>query len=162
MAEQVPESDTVYDLLNLAPDSKYLPKAIEIVNGPRKASYGPPELCMKRSVDAMNNLLDAALSPPDLALAMICVKMARQFNSHDPDNYVDICGYALLYKQVKEYWNDPEPTAEELLVQELCAIEHELSAMKEDYKALCDTLNDKENELIRLRAQVRRLTSCAE
>lgn len=66
----------------------------------RQNRYGDPRECFG-DITRMWNLMgfrvrDSLLTPADVALAMIALKMCRQQASSSQDNWVDIAGYATL------------------------------------------------------------------
>lgn len=69
--------------------------ANEIVNGARQNTYGNPEDCFKIIGDMWGGYLGIDVSPTDVAMLMILLKIARSKNSQKyADNYIDIAGYA--------------------------------------------------------------------
>lgn len=81
-------------------------EAHALINGPRRGAYGPVEESFQRIAAMANVMLEERLSAPltagDVAKFMLCVKMARERQSHSRDNCVDICGYADLLNQLAE------------------------------------------------------------
>lgn len=74
-----------------------LTKAGEIISGERNARYGKPEDSHARIAAFWSVYLDRKISPRDVALMMVLMKVARsQHDENYTDNYVDICGYAAL------------------------------------------------------------------
>lgn len=66
----------------------------------RQGSYGDPRECFG-DITRMWNLMgfrvkDRLLTPSDVALAMITLKICRQLAASSHDNWVDIAGYATL------------------------------------------------------------------
>lgn len=79
----------------LKPREECLRIACEIVNGARAGQYGQPEDNFQRIADYWGDYLDSYLTPEDVANMMILLKIARTTDgSGNPDNYVDIAGYA--------------------------------------------------------------------
>ena len=53
---------------------------------------------------------EAKLLPQDVALAMTCVKLSREWNNHSRDNLIDIAGYACTVEMIHD--RDPIPDEE--------------------------------------------------
>ena len=78
-----------------------LERALDIVQGGR-STHGAPERALETIADLWNSYLDDDLTPVDVAVMMILLKIARL--SHDTgniDNYVDIAGYAAIAAEVR-------------------------------------------------------------
>jgi|TARA_R110000744_G_scaffold226682_1_gene345057 hypothetical protein len=75
-----------------------LATAGELINGSRAKDYGDAYLNHMRIADFWNNYLDhdIKMSPTDVAVMMMLVKIARLMNEYKEDSFVDICGYAAL------------------------------------------------------------------
>ena len=75
-----------------------LAKAGELINGDRKEDYGDAYLNHMRIAEFWNNYLDheIKMTPTDVAIMMMLVKIARCIHSYKDDSFVDICGYAAL------------------------------------------------------------------
>ena len=77
-----------------------LDEASRITGGARHQDYGHPTEDFARTALIWNGILagklrdDAAITPMDVPLCMIAVKLARQAHRHKRDNLVDIAGYA--------------------------------------------------------------------
>ena len=72
-----------------------LEKAQKIVTGARQSTYGNPEDCFKIIGDMWSGYLGIDVTPSDVAMLMILLKIARAKNSKSyADNYIDIAGYA--------------------------------------------------------------------
>jgi hypothetical protein len=72
--------------------------ASELINGDRAKDYGDAYLNHMRIAEFWNNYLDheIKLTPTDVAIMMMLVKIARCIHSYKDDSFVDICGYAAL------------------------------------------------------------------
>lgn len=69
--------------------------ANEVVNGARQETYGNPEDCFATIAGLWGSYLGKDISPSDVAMLMILLKVARSRGRKDyADNYVDIAGYA--------------------------------------------------------------------
>lgn len=79
-----------------------LETANEIINGPRRDSYGPVEESFKKIATVWSYILKTEVSPLQVAQCMIGLKLLRESNKHGIDNLVDICGYAALAEKVQD------------------------------------------------------------
>lgn len=89
-------------------DSKQsvLVEAENLINGDRAASYGPPEVNFLRWRDMCRSTGRANLAQitsEDLAVVMICLKIARDTNSAKRDNLVDGAAYFELWNRVRNF-----------------------------------------------------------
>lgn len=75
-------------------------EAEEIINGPRRDSYGPVEESFQRVAAVWSAVLKTTITPHQVALCMIGLKLCREANKPARDNLVDICGYAGLAEKV--------------------------------------------------------------
>ncbi len=73
-----------------------LEEAQEIISGPRRESYGSVEASFTRIANLWTPIVGIRVTPQQVALCMIQLKVAREANSHSRDNLVDISGYAAL------------------------------------------------------------------
>ena len=85
-------------------------EAYRLVNGERGETYSHPAIDFSRTASMvsgmLNHKLKEPLTPQDIALLMVCVKLSRLVNSPDHrDSAVDIAGYIECYWMVKE-WMD--------------------------------------------------------
>jgi len=73
-------------------------KATELINGDRKDDYGDAYLNHMRIAEFWNNYLETEtkITPTDVAMMMLLVKVARLMHTYKEDSFVDICGYAAL------------------------------------------------------------------
>lgn len=71
-----------------------LAEALQIVNGARMSAYGPPEDCFRETADAWSLITKNKITPRQVALMMILLKVVRDRNEPKRDNLVDIAGYA--------------------------------------------------------------------
>lgn len=75
--------------------SECLDKAKEIINGARQENYGSPESNFATIASYWSKYLCHTITPTDVALMMVLMKVARLQNKPDhEDSWVDICGYA--------------------------------------------------------------------
>lgn len=77
-----------------------LDEAFDKVYGPRGADYGPPEKDFAKTAAMWTAMLtrklrpEETVTPTDVGLMMICVKLSRLENQLKRDSLVDIAGYA--------------------------------------------------------------------
>lgn len=75
-----------------------LQEAERIVNGPRASDYGDARENHQRIADIWSALLRVKVTPEQVAMCMIGVKLARLANTPDHrDSWVDIAGYVGVY-----------------------------------------------------------------
>lgn len=88
------------------PAASVLLEAEQLVHGPRQAAYGHPKDDFSRTAALASILLakklNMALTPEDVALFMVCVKLSREVNKHKRDNLVDLCGYVETLAMLRE------------------------------------------------------------
>ena len=77
-------------------------EAQEIITGARRQSYGSVEESFKNSALIWSGILGIEITPQQISLCMIGLKLQRESNSHKRDNLVDIIGYTLLSEQLNE------------------------------------------------------------
>lgn len=75
-------------------------EAEEIINGPRRESYGPVDESFKRIAQIWSGVLGETITPRQVCLCMIGLKIQREANKHQRDNLVDILGYAGLAEKL--------------------------------------------------------------
>lgn len=74
--------------------------AERLITGDRNRSYGEPTQNFQDIADLWNTQFRHLLkegsrfSPADIAAAMVAVKLVRRIASSDPDNWIDMAGYA--------------------------------------------------------------------
>ena len=69
--------------------------ALTAVTGPRQRDYAHPKINFQRIANLWSIILDVDITPEQVALCMIQVKVAREMNRHTRDNLVDLIGYTL-------------------------------------------------------------------
>jgi hypothetical protein len=69
--------------------------AVQAVTGPRQRDYAHPKVNFQRIANLWSIVLDVDITPEQVALCMIQVKIAREMNRHTRDNVVDLIGYSL-------------------------------------------------------------------
>ncbi|MEI6580836.1 MAG: DUF6378 domain-containing protein [bacterium] len=79
-----------------------LEEAEQIINGDRRSAYGSVEKSFRQSAKIWSGILDTNISPQQVALCMIGLKLQRESYSHKRDNLVDIIGYTLLNEKLND------------------------------------------------------------
>ena len=69
--------------------------AVQAVTGPRQRDYAHPKVNFQRIADLWSVVLDTKVTPEQVALCMIQVKVARLMNRHTRDSVIDLIGYSL-------------------------------------------------------------------
>lgn len=77
-------------------------QAVELVEGERHDEYGDAGLEFKRVSRMFAELTGITISPLNVALFMVCLKLVRESNNNKLDNIVDAIGYLSLMAQIKE------------------------------------------------------------
>lgn len=65
-----------------------------VVNGARREDYGGPSESFQRIADLWSPILGRSITPYEVGLCMIQLKIARYMNGAQRDSVVDIAGYA--------------------------------------------------------------------
>lgn len=72
-------------------------EALALTTGDRQKAYGAPLDDFTRTAGLVTSLLGkkltSPLTPEEVGLIMICLKLSRQMNKRKRDNLVDIAGY---------------------------------------------------------------------
>lgn len=79
-----------------------LQEAQKIIHGPRRNSYGPARKSFERVARLWSEVLDKPVTPEQVALCMVMLKVARELNKPGRDNKVDICGYVALMEEMEK------------------------------------------------------------
>lgn len=82
------------------PAESILQEAERIINGPRRDSYGDARESFQRIADVWSAVLKTKVTPHQVALCMIGLKLCREANKPARDNRVDMCGYADLADKI--------------------------------------------------------------
>lgn len=86
----------------LIPGESVLSEATRIVDGPRQDNYGHPKVNLKRIADLWSVVFDREITPQQVALCLIQLKVAREIHHPRRDNMVDIAGYARVMEMLSE------------------------------------------------------------
>lgn len=98
-----------------APPESVCQEAERITGGERQASYGHPIFNFTRTARIWEVILDreaGAITPEQVGLCMIGVKMARHLHKPKRDNLVDVCGFAKTVQTCADY--EPNAPVDEL------------------------------------------------
>ena len=79
-----------------------LKEADNLVNGDRNKAYGSPLKDFERTGKMWSAILGVEVTPEQVGLCMIALKISRQCNKFKRDNLVDIAGYAHTLEKVFE------------------------------------------------------------
>ena len=77
-----------------------LTAADSLVNGKRQSDYGHPLEDFTRTAKIWTAILGVEITPEQVGLCMIGVKLSRQVHCPKADNLVDIAGYAQTVQMV--------------------------------------------------------------
>lgn len=70
-------------------------EAVSVVTGPRQKAYAHPRVNFQRIADLWSPILGIKVTPEQVALCSVQIKIARELHSHQRDNVVDAIGYLL-------------------------------------------------------------------
>lgn len=86
-------------------DATLASEAVSIVTTSRQENYAHPTINFQRIADLWSPVFNQKVTPAQVGLAMILLKVAREINRHTRDNMVDLIGYTLtldaLYPDTK-------------------------------------------------------------
>lgn len=83
----------------------------------RAAQYGPEEPCFERIAAMSSIVLNKSVSPYDIAMIMVCVKLGRmQENRNNADNYIDSIAYMAFAGQFANLKRSIETAVEDDIV----------------------------------------------
>ena len=71
-----------------------LEEALSLTKGARNQDYGDCTIEFDRVANMWSIIFENEVTPNQVALAMIALKITRQMNANKRDNWVDIAGYA--------------------------------------------------------------------
>lgn len=86
----------------VTPRVEALREAAALITGDRQDEYGPPEVNFQRIADLWKIVLGVEFTPSQVALAMLCLKLARGAQGYKRDTYIDAAGYAALMIELAE------------------------------------------------------------
>ena len=76
--------------------------AIHVVNGPRQRDYAHPRINFQRIADLWSPILGITVTPEQVALCSVQIKIAREIHAHKADNVIDAIGYLLCLDACRE------------------------------------------------------------
>lgn len=79
-----------------------LDEAARLTSEDRRKEYGHPNESFHRIAKFWSVVLGIDVTPDQVALCMITVKIAREMNGHKPDSLIDIAGYARTIEMMHE------------------------------------------------------------
>ena len=79
-----------------------LQEAQNVIYGDRQADYGSATSNFTLIADFWTIILGHKVTPKDVGLCMIALKMAREMNKSKRDNLVDIAGYAGVLEKLSK------------------------------------------------------------
>lgn len=91
---------------SLMPEDSILSEAHRLVHGGRGQDYGHPYEDLSRTAKIWSAILGIEVTPQQVALCMIGVKISRECHRPKRDNRVDIAGYAETLDMVANYRGD--------------------------------------------------------
>ncbi len=83
-------------------DPSLAAEAVQLVGGDRNRAYAHPAINFQRIARLWEPILGCTVTPAQVALCMIQVKVAREIHVHKRDNLVDLIGYTLTLDAVQE------------------------------------------------------------
>lgn len=83
-------------------------KAAELVEGDRDEAYGDALKEFGRISAVFEELTGHCITPEDMALLFICMKLVRDSFRAKEDNMVDVCGYASIRACIREQQSDED------------------------------------------------------
>lgn len=75
-------------------------KAKSLVDGEKREAYGPLYDSFSRISHIWSGILGQVVTPRQVALCMLGLKISRESNKHGEDNVVDLYGYVLCYEHL--------------------------------------------------------------
>ena len=79
-----------------------LKEAEEIVNGERAQAYGPALPSFSNIAKGWSVITGSEITPQQVGLMMMWLKICRENNKHQRDNLVDAAGYAHLVQKMED------------------------------------------------------------
>ena len=81
----------------MSDQKSYLEEASELVSGERQEQYGSPLVSLERTAALWSVVLGIDVTPHEVVLCMIQLKVAREVENEKRDNMVDIAGYVGMW-----------------------------------------------------------------
>jgi len=85
---------TDYEITSMNTEKTVLQEANDVIYGDRQADYGSATENFTNIAKGWEIILKTKVTPEQVGLCMIWLKMAREMNVSKRDNIVDIAGYA--------------------------------------------------------------------
>lgn len=79
----------------------FLEEAYSLVNGDRQAQYGSPLESFERTARLWSEVLGIEVTPEQVALCLVQLKMSREIANPKRDNLVDIAGYVEVVSMIE-------------------------------------------------------------
>ena len=79
-----------------------LARAYNNIYGDRGEAYGHPLDDFARTARMWGAILGVRITPEQVALCMICLKISRECNEHKEDNLIDGAGYFGTIEMIKD------------------------------------------------------------
>ena len=73
----------------------------QLINNDRQDDYGDPVENLERISQVVSAVLDRGITPKEVALFFMCVKLVREGQKHKRDNLLDIACYAEILDRWK-------------------------------------------------------------
>jgi len=83
-----------------------LQEADKLTSQDRHQDYGHPYHDFNRTAGLWSELLGVKVTPRQVGLCMIALKLSRQVNKPKKDNLIDIAGYARTIEMIDEFEKD--------------------------------------------------------
>ena len=87
---------------NLDGPQSILDEASSVVDGPRQDNYGHPKVNFQRIADLWSVVFGRPVTPHEVCMCLIQLKIARHVHAPKRDNLVDIAGYARCMEMLDE------------------------------------------------------------
>ena len=84
-----------------------LQEARKLIYGDRNKDYGHPKESTEKTAALWTAYLGHTITPDDVCMLMILLKIVRQKNRYKRDNLIDIAGYAGVADRINEYFINP-------------------------------------------------------
>ena len=96
MTVQMDQESSTTQVTEVPPRVEALREAARLINSDRNKQYGDPKDNFGRISKLWSVVLGIDVSPEDVAMCMVAVKVARYASKsgYQPDTWIDIAGYA--------------------------------------------------------------------